>query len=64
MTMPNERYEAIIRTAKFLEDLMDNFELPVEVRKDAYRCLKHFPGEYHLDILSQECPSVIGKKGL
>ena len=61
--MPNERYEAILKTKKYLEDLVVNFELPAEVRDDAYRCLKHFPGEYHLDILRQECPQVLGNKG-
>ena len=61
MTMPNERYEAVIRTKKYLEDMLVDFELPASYRDNAYRCLKHFPGEYHLDRLREECPEILGE---
>ena len=51
MTMPNERRWAIINTEKFLRDLMDPKKtprVPSAIRKEAYRCLRHYPGEYHM----------------
>lgn len=59
MTIPTERYSALVRTKELLEDMMLDFELPKEYREKAYRCLKHYPGMYHLEILSDECPTVL-----
>lgn len=62
MTLPNERYNAIKRTEQFLKDLMDpkaTPRVPKEIRKQAYYCLRHFPGNYDLDVLATKCPEVL-----
>jgi hypothetical protein len=45
MTLPNERTNAILNTRRFLLDLLDPKKtprVPKDVRKKAYRLLKHF----------------------
>jgi len=62
MTMPNERYNAIKRTENFLKDLMDpkaTPRVPKEIRKQAYYCLRHYPGNYYLDMLATRSPDIL-----
>jgi len=64
VTMPNERRWAIINTEKFLRDLMDPKKtprVPSAIRKEAYRCLRHYPGEYHMLKASEEAPGLFGE---
>jgi hypothetical protein len=30
-----------------------------EVRQQAYYCLRHYPGDYYLDLLATKCPEVL-----
>ena len=52
MTMPDERYRAVINTRKFLKDILwgEYEEIPQgsEIWERARRCLKHYPGDYHM----------------
>ena len=62
MTLPCERYNAIKYTENFLKDLMDPKKtprVPKEIRQMAYRCLRHYPSGYNLDLLATKCPDVI-----
>jgi hypothetical protein len=33
--------------------------VPKEIRQQAYYCLRHYPGEYYLDVMATKCPEVI-----
>jgi len=64
VTMPIERNWAIKNTRQFLVDLMDPKKtprVPSVVRKEAYRCLKHYPGDYHMEEAQRLAPSVFGR---
>ena len=64
MTMPNERRNAVNRTRIFLLDLMDPKKtprVPKNIRQEAYRCLKHYPGEYYMLLASEQAPEVFGE---
>ena len=55
--MPNERYRAVLRTEKFLRDIMkgeydDNLN---DLFYEARRCLKHFPSEYDMEKVAEVC---------
>lgn len=62
MTLPCERYRALEYTEQFLKDLMDPKKtprVPKQIRQQAYYCLRHYPGGYHLDLLATKCPDVL-----
>jgi hypothetical protein len=62
MTLPCERYNSIKYTEKFLVDLLDPKKtprVPKAIRQQAYYCLRHYPGGYHLDYLATKCPDVL-----
>ncbi len=65
MTLPDERYRAIRQTRQFLIDLQDRTvypRAPRAVRAEAYRLLRHYPGDYDLERLAEKSPNVIIKE--
>jgi len=64
MTMPRERRQAVIRTEKFLIDLMDPKKtprVPKEIRKKAAQCLRHYPTDYDMNLAAEQAPNVFGE---
>ena len=63
--MPCERTWAIRNTNQFLIDLLDPKKtprVPSAIRKEAYRCLRHYPGDYHMEEAQRLAPSIFGKR--
>ena len=66
MTLPDERYRAIMYAKSLCEDLLDSKKtprVPKEVRRRALGVLRHFPDEYHLSMLAEARPDVIEYRG-
>ena len=64
MTMPSERRNAVNRTREFLGDLMNPKKTPrvsKEIRENAYRCLKHYPSEYDMELAEEQTPDIFGE---
>jgi len=64
MTMPCERTWAVNNTRQFLLDLLNpksTPRVPSEVRKQAYRCLRHYPGEYYMNLSQEHLSEVWGE---
>lgn len=65
MTLPYERRWAVDNTRQFLIDLLDPKKtprVPRAVRKEAYRCLKHYPGDYYMEQAAELAPSIFGEE--
>ena len=63
--MPNERFSAVSRTRQFLVDLMDPKKtprVPRNVREQAYRCLKHYPGDWDMEEAAIQAPGIWGEQ--
>ena len=63
MTLPYERRASIAMTEKFLVDLLDPKKtprVPKEIRQRASGCLRHYPGQYHMEIAADKLPDVFG----
>jgi len=66
MTLPDERYRAIMYAKKFCEDLLSSDKtprVPKAIRQRALSVLRHFPDEYHLSMLAEARPDVIERRG-
>lgn len=62
MTLPSERYRAILRAKNFLRDLMDpkaTPKVPRWIRTEAYYALKHFPHEHEVEHLAEASPDIL-----
>ena len=64
ITMPNERRWAVNTTRQFLLDLLDPKKtprVPSAIRKEAGRCLRHYPGNYSMEQAAEQAPKVFGE---
>ena len=60
MTMPDERRHAVNITREFLVELLRDESAPQKVRDEAGRCLRHYPGEYYMDLAKEQAPDLFG----
>jgi hypothetical protein len=61
VTIPEERYNSIIRTREFLESLLDPKKtprIPKKIRTEAYWCLRHYPFDMHMEKVAEKLPEV------
>ena len=66
MTLPNERYRAVRYAREFMRDLLDpkkTPKVPRSVRERAYSTLKHFPGDYDMEMVAEEIQGVFENDG-
>jgi hypothetical protein len=64
MTLPDERYRALKQGKKLLEELCDPGKtprVPSIVRDRARGALRHFPNEYELEKMAENCPDLLDK---
>lgn len=65
MTLPDERYRAVLIAKSFLEDLCNTAttpRVPKAIRGRAYSILRHFPNSWDLDRASIGAPDVFQKQ--
>lgn len=66
MTLPDERYRAIMWAKKLLEDIASpnkTKRIPKEIRQRAYSALRHFPDEYFISMLAEARPDILERRG-
>ena len=62
VTLPDERYRAMIMAEAFLMDLTDPQKtprVPKRIRQQARSVLRHYPGAYYINQLAKRSPDVI-----
>jgi hypothetical protein len=62
MTLPDERYRALLWAERFIKDLMDPRKtprVPKRVRAEARSVLRHYPGEYYIEEIARRAPDII-----
>jgi len=62
MTLPDERYRAVVQTKKFLEELLTTPRLPKAVKDNARWCLRHYPSEWDMQVVAREVPGVFQER--
>jgi hypothetical protein len=61
MTLPDERYRAVLAAERLLKDLCDPSKtprVPKEIRQRASGCLRHYPGAWDMDRAAHGAPQV------
>ena len=65
MTLPDERYRAIIRTRQLLLNLCNpqhTPRVPKLIREEARYCLRHFPDTYDMQTAAEQAPNVFAEQ--
>ena len=48
MTLPDERYRAVVETEKFLREILITPRVPKTIKQQARWCLRHYPSEWNM----------------
>ena len=66
MTLPDERYRAVMWAERFLRDLAHNKvnypRVPQKVRREAYSILRHYPVEYEMKQAAEKAPELFQER--
>ena len=58
MTLPDERYRAVVQTEKFLKEILSTPRVPKNIKDGARAMLRHYPGEYDMKSAAKLAPGV------
>ncbi len=62
MTLPDERYRAVVQTKRFLLEILTTPRVPKAIKDGARHCLRHYPDEWDMQIVAREVPAVFQEK--
>ena len=62
MTLPDERYRAVIQTQKFLLEILKTPRVPKSIKDNARYCLRHYPSEYDMSKAAQTSPDIFAER--
>ncbi len=66
MTLPDERYRAVLWAERFLKELATDRKkyprIPLAVRREAHSILRHYPGSWDMERASRDAPDVFQQR--
>ena len=62
MTLPDERYRAVLYTKQFLQDLLVTPRVPKAIRDGARSCLRHYPDTWDMQQAAEATPHVFAER--
>jgi len=58
MTLPDERYRAVVQTQKFLVEILSTPRVPKTIKDRARSCLRHYPSDWDMQRAADGAPDV------
>jgi len=62
MTLPDERYRAVVQTQRFLIEILNTPRIPKAIKDNARYCLRHYPSEYDMKRAAEDSPHVFAER--
>ncbi len=62
MTLPDERYRAVVQTEKFLKEIISTPRVPKAIKDRARSCLRHYPSDYDMTRAAESAPHVFAER--
>ena len=62
VTLPDERYRAVIQTEKFLKEILSTPRVPKAIKDRARSCLRHYPTDYDMNRAAEAAPEVFQER--
>jgi len=62
MTLPDERYRAVVQTQKFLVEILSTPRVPKAIKDQARSCLRHYPSDWDMKAASELAPHVFAER--
>ena len=61
MTLPDERYRAVVQTERFLKEILSTPRVPKAIKDGARAMLRHYPNEWEMQLAAEGAPNVFAK---
>jgi hypothetical protein len=58
MTLPDERFRAVMQTEKLLKEILTTPRVPKSIRDGARYCLRHYPNDWDMRRAAEGAPEV------
>ncbi len=62
MTLPDERYRAVMQTKRFLLKILTTPRVPKAVKDEARACLRHYPDDWDMKQAAEGAPHVFAEQ--
>lgn len=62
MTLPDERYRAVLQTIQFLTDICNTPRVPKTIKQQARSLLRHYPSAWDMRAAAELAPHVFQKE--
>jgi hypothetical protein len=62
MTLPDERYRAVVQTQRFLLEILSTPRVPKAIKDGARSCLRHYPSDWDMKAASELAPHVFAER--
>jgi hypothetical protein len=62
MTLPDERYRAVVQTEKFLKEILTTPRVPKIIKDRARSMLRHYPNDWDMERAAEGAPDVFQKQ--
>jgi hypothetical protein len=62
MTLPDERYRAVVQTKRFLLEILTTPRVPKAVKDQARSMLRHYPSDYDMNRAAEAAPEVFQER--
>ena len=62
MTLPDERYRAVLQTQRFLLRLLTTPRIPKAVKDEARSCLRHYPDTWEMQQAADASPHIFAER--
>jgi hypothetical protein len=62
MTLPDERYRAVVQTQRFLLQILTTPRVPKAIKDQARACLRHYPSEWDMEQAAEGAPDIFAKR--
>ena len=58
MTLPDERYRAVVQTQRFLLEILTTPRVPKAIKDRARSCLRHYPSDWDMKRAAEGAPDI------
>ena len=58
MTLPDERYRAVVQTEKFLKEILSTPRVPKHIKDGARAMLRHYPSEWDMQRAAENASDI------
>jgi hypothetical protein len=62
MTLPDERYRAVVQTQRFLLKILTTPRVPKAVKDEARSMLRHYPSDWDMKAASEMAPHIFQER--